>query len=220
MNSATAPRLMRSGGRAFSARKQRGITLFVALIFLLIFALMAAATLNSNLTSGQAIGNMQWRAEAVAAADDAIDRVLSSTDFATNADGFTQLVNATPFRVDINGDGVNDISVNFPEVNIDGTTRAGPRCVRFRSIPLTNLDPVAPNDIGCFGSSAAENSGLGTAEAGGEGTLAFAAGQSICANTEWVIPVRASDPVTNTSVDVQQGAGVRVFVSDAMNFCN
>jgi hypothetical protein len=57
------------------------------------------------------------------------------------------------------------------------------------------------------------------AEQGVSGTFAFAAGQSICANTEWVIPVRAADPVTNTSVDVFQGVGVRTFVSDAENAC-
>lgn len=202
--------------------RQRGVTLLVALIFLLIFALMAAAALNSTVTSGQAIGNMQWRNESIAAANDAIDQILSTTDFATNASNFTALVNAAPYRVDVNGDGVNDISVSFPPVSIDGGPAvAGPQCMRFQSIPLTALNPTAPNDIGCFGSSAAENSGLGMAESGGgPGTTPFAAGQSICANTDWAIPVRATDAVTGTSVGVTQGAGVRVFVSDALNFCD
>jgi hypothetical protein len=211
-------------GRSATARAQRGITLLVALIFLLVFALMAAAALNSTLTSGQAIGNMQWRNEAIAAANDAIDQVLSTTDFATNTNNFTAQVNATPYQVDINGDGVSDILVNFPAVSFDnGPAVAGPQCLRFRSIPLTALSPTAPNDIGCFGSSSAENSGLGNVadpnDPTNTSTLAFAAGQSICANTEWAIPVRATDAVTNTSVDVMQGAGVRVFISDAMNFC-
>lgn len=201
--------------------RQRGVTLLVALIFLLVFALMAAAALNSTLTSGQAIGNMQWRNESIAAANDAIDQILSTTDFAINATNFTALVNAAPYRVDVNGDGVNDITVTFPAVSIEGApAAAGPQCLRFRSIPLTVLNPTAPNDIGCFGSSSAENAGLGTAQAGGTGTTPFIAGQSICANTDWVIPVRATDAVTGTSVGVTQGAGVRVFVSDAMNFCD
>jgi hypothetical protein len=55
---------------------------------------------------------------------------------------------------------------------------------------------------------------------GGTGTTPYVAGQSICANTEWAIPVRATDAVTSTSVDVVQGAGVRVFISDALNFCD
>ena len=207
---------------AASRLRQRGVTLLVALIFLLIFALLAAAALNSTLTSGQAIGNMQWRNEAIAAANDAIDQILSTTDFATNTANFTALVNATPYQVDINGDGINDITVSFPLVSIDGgAAAAGPRCLRFRSIPLTALNATAPNDIGCFGSSAAENSGLGTADAGGgTGTTPFAAGQSICANTEWAVPVRAADAVTRTSVTVVQGVGVRVFISDALNFCD
>jgi len=206
--------------RGATARAQRGITLFVALIFLLIFAVMAAAALNSTLTSGQAIGNMQWRNESIAAANDAIDQVLSSTDFVTNTKNFTAQVNATPYRVDINGDGVNDIAVTFPAVSIEGGPAvAGPQCLRYSSVPLMKLNPTAPNDIGCFGSSAATNSGLGSAAATGTGTNALTAGQSICANTEWVVPVRAADAVTNTSVDVMQGVGVRVFISDAMNSC-
>jgi hypothetical protein len=217
MNSAAATQAVRP---VAPVRGQRGVTMLVALIFLLVFALMAAATLNSTLTSGQAIGNMQWRAEAIAAADDAIDQVLSTTEFATNTVGMTNQVNATPYQFDFNGDGVNDIAVNFPSVTIDGVNRAGPRCLRYRSIPLTQLNPTSDNDIGCFGSSAAENTGLGMADTGGTGTVAFAAGQSICANSEWVVPVRASDPVTNTTVDVTQGVGVRVFVSDAMASCN
>jgi type II secretory pathway pseudopilin PulG len=201
-------------------RSQRGITLLVALIFLVLFAVMAGAVLNSTLTSSQAIGNMQFRSEAISAADDAIDQVLSSTAFAINTAGFTAQVNATPFRVDVNGDGADDITVNFPAVTIDGVTRAGPRCIRFQSIPLAKLDETSDNDIGCFGSSAAENSGLGNAETGGgAGTNPFAAGQSICANTDWVVPVRATEPATATSVDVVQGVGVRVFISDARNSC-
>jgi Tfp pilus assembly protein PilV len=204
---------------AAPARTQRGVTLLVALVFLLIFALLAAATLNSTLTSGQAIGNMQWRAEAIAAADDAIDRILSSPDFATKTATITTQVNATPFKFDFNADGATDIAVSFPKVSIDGVEKEGPRCTRYQSIPLTQLDPLADNDIGCFGSSAAENSGLGMAAQTGTGTLAFAAGQSICANSEWAVPVRATDPATSTSVDVVQGVGVRVFVSDAMTAC-
>jgi len=209
-----------AGGRRASRRLQQGVTLFVALIFLLIFALMAAAALNTTLTSGQAIGNMQWRNEAIAAANDAIDQVLSTTDFATDTDKFTAQVNATPFRVDITGDGVDDIAVNFPEVSLDGRPKkAGPQCLRYQPVPLKKLKPVEPRDINCFGSSAAENPGLGNAEPGATGTVTFNAGDSICATTEWGIPVRARDAVTGTSVDVVQGVGVRVFVSDAWNFC-
>lgn len=210
----------RAGDGSAGRRLQQGVTLFVALIFLLIFAVMAAAALNTTLTSGQAIGNMQWRNEAIAAANDAIDQVLSTDKFATETDKFTAQVNATPFRVDITGDGVDDIAVNFPEISLDRRPKkAGPQCLRYRPRLLGELKVKASGDIPCFGSSSAENPGLGNAEPGATGTVAFNSGDSICANTEWAIPVRARDAMTGTSVDVVQGVGVQVFISDAWNFC-
>lgn len=182
--------------RHCARRRQQGSSLLVALVFLLIFAIIAAAVFRNSLTSAQAIGNMQWRNEAINAADDAIDRLLSTADFATNTAIVTQQVNAAPFQVDANGDGVNDISVNFPVVTLDGEARAGPRCLRAEPIANKDLDPEIPNDVACLGSSS-----MGGANP---------AAPSLCANTEWSITVRAVDAVTNTSVDVVQGAALRV----------
>jgi type II secretory pathway pseudopilin PulG len=190
-------------------RAQRGSTLLVVMIFLLVFGMMTAAAFRGSMTSVQAIGNMQWRNEAVTAANDAIDRVLSTAEFATNTAVVTQAVNAAPFPMDINGDGVNDISVNFPVVTLDGVARAGPRCLRAEPIPSAQLNPSLPADLGCFGSSSSSSSGLGVATAGG-GTSTVTQSPSLCSNTEWSITVRAVDAVTNTRVDVVQGVGVRV----------
>ncbi|MEO7852129.1 MAG: hypothetical protein ABIR94_07730 [Rubrivivax sp.] len=201
-----------------TVRTQRGSTLLVVMIFLLIFGIMTAAAFRGSLTSAQAIGNMQWRNEAITAANDAIDRLLSTADFATNAAVVTAQVNAAPFQVDINGDGVNDISVDLPVVTLDGIPRAGPRCLRAEPIPTIKLDPGLAADLGCFGSSSSSSSGLATTAAGG-GIGTFASSPSLCSNTEWTIAVRAVDAVTNTSVDVIQGVGVRVPTT-AVPTCN
>jgi type II secretory pathway pseudopilin PulG len=197
---------------------QRGSTLLVSMLFLLIFAIMAAATFRGSLTSVQAIGNMQWRSEAITAANDAIDRLLSSADFATNTATTTAQVNAAPFQVDINGDGVNDIAVSLPVVTVDGAARAGPRCLRAEPIPTKDLDPALPADLGCFGSGSSGSSGLGIATGTG-GTSTVTQSPSLCSDTEWTITVRAADAVTNTSVDVVQGVGVRVPTT-AVPTCN
>jgi hypothetical protein len=193
-------------------RAQRGSVLLVVMIFLLVFGMMTAAAFRGSMTSVQAIGNMQWRNEAITAANDAIDRLLSTADFATNTAVVTQGVNAAPFPLDINGDGVTDISVNFPPVPRDvGPDRPGPRCLRAEPIPAAQLNPSLPADLGCFGSSSSGSSGLGIAAgAGGTGTATVTQSPSLCSNTEWSITVRAVDAVTNTRVDVVQGVGVRV----------
>jgi Tfp pilus assembly protein PilV len=199
-------------------RPRRGSTLLVVMIFLLIFGIMAGATFRGSLTSAQAIGNMQWRNEAVTAANDALDSLLSTADFATNTAVVTAQVNAAPFQLDANGDGVNDIAVSFPVVTVDGVARAGPRCKRSEPIPAKDLDPALPADIGCFGSSSAGSPGLGIGTAGG-GTSTVMQTPSLCSNTEWTIAVRAEDAVTNTTVDVVQGVGVRVPTT-AVPVCN
>jgi type II secretory pathway pseudopilin PulG len=190
-------------------RTQRGSTLLVVMIFLLVFGMMTAAAFRGSLTSVQAIGNMQWRNEAITAANDAIDRLLSSADFATKTAVVTKNVNDVPLTLDVNGDGVTDISVNFPAVPRDsGPARPGPRCMRAEPIPTKDLDPTLDADKGCFGSSASSSSGLGVAVGTGVGTVVQS--PSLCSNTEWSITVRAVDAVTNTTVDVVQGVGVRV----------
>ncbi|WP_119157205.1 hypothetical protein [Caldimonas tepidiphila] len=196
--------------KSFRSRAgQSGSALLVTLVFLLLFAIMAGTVFRNSLTSVQAIGNMQWRSEAITAANDAIDRILSSADFATNALVVTQQVNAAPFQLDANGDGVNDISVSFPVVSLDGVARAGPRCLRAEPIPNKDLDPESARDSGCFASSLGSSSGIALETSDG-GTAPTSQTLSLCANTEWSITVRAVDAVTNTSVDVVQGVGVRV----------
>jgi hypothetical protein len=193
----------------FRPGPQRGSVLLVAMVILLTAAILAAAAFRGSLTSTRAIGNMQFRNEAITAANDAIDRLLSTADFATNTAVVTGQVNDAPFQVDINGDGVNDIQTSFPVVTLDGVDRAGPRCLRAEAIPSKDLDPSKPEDLGCFSTSGSGSSGLGIAIAGG-GVGTVQQSPSLCSNTEWSITVRATDAVTNTSVDVVQGVGVRV----------
>lgn len=164
---------------------------------------------RGSFSSVQAIGNMQWRQEGISAANDAIDSLLSTADFATNPDIVLEQVKAGPFAYDANADGTNDIQVTFGKTTVGGVEKEGPRCVRFEQIPNTALDPSNANDLGCFASGSAANTGLGIATGGG-GTSAVTQGTSLCSNTEWMLPLVATDAVTNTTVQVIQGVGVRV----------
>lgn len=190
--------------------QQRGATLIVSLVFLLVFLVMALSIFRGALTSAQAIGNMQWRNEAISAANETIDLLLSEARVATDTANLTQQVNATPFGYDLNGDNVADIRVSFPPVTIEvngaPSTRAGPRCLRIRPIPPSELSPSRPQDAGCFASSSAG----GVAIASGGGATPATGSPSLCANTEWSMTVQATDPSTSTSVDVVQGFSVRV----------
>lgn len=219
---------------------QRGSVLLIAMVFLLILAAIVASSLSGSVASSKAIGNMQWRNEAIAAANAAIGQILSGTQFSTNAASMAVGVNTNPtsttqefdldgdgvddpLTFDMNGDGVGDIRITMPSIQFEnGVSQAGPRCVASRSVLMTSLAADKADDIPCFGSSGSDGSGIASTGVEMDGSASYDAGvavQSVCSDSNWVVPVRASDAVTKTSVDIVQGASVRVFRSDALNFC-
>ncbi len=84
---------------------QRGATLIVGLIMLAVITLLVTSAFNMSTTNLKAVGNMQRRAEALAAANKAIEQVISSP--------FTGTPTADEINVDINNDGVNDYVVTI-----------------------------------------------------------------------------------------------------------
>jgi Tfp pilus assembly protein PilX len=99
--------------RQFPSRHaQRGVTLFVGLIMLVLITLMVTTAFTLSNTNLKSVGNMQVRDEAIAAANQAIEQVLSSS--------FTTSPAAEDINVDINNDDTTDYVVNI----------ATPTCIR------------------------------------------------------------------------------------------
>ena len=113
-------------------KRQRGSTLIISLVFLLVFLVVALSIFRGSLTSSQAIGNMQWRNEAISAANETIDRLLSSPAIAMQPQLVVEQVNGLDNKsgilYDMNLDKTSDVIVNFPLVN--GVR--GPQCLRVR----------------------------------------------------------------------------------------
>lgn len=61
-----------------SRRAQKGATLIVGLIMLVLITMMVVSALLLSSTNSKAVGNMQYRTEALAAAQSAIETVISS----------------------------------------------------------------------------------------------------------------------------------------------
>lgn len=95
-----------------SMRAQRGATLIVGLIMLVLLTLVVTAAFMISTGNLRAVGNMQFRNEATAAANDAIELVLGSP--------FTDAPAAQQISVDIDNNGTPDYLVNI----------ATPTCVR------------------------------------------------------------------------------------------
>ena len=64
-------------------KTQRGATLITALIMLIVLTLLVVSGIRSSSTNLRIAGNMQMQAEATAAAQQAIENVLSATPFVT-----------------------------------------------------------------------------------------------------------------------------------------
>jgi hypothetical protein len=86
-------------------QNQRGATLVVALIMLTLITVMVTSAFSASTTDLQSVGNVQARDEATAAANKAIEQVLSSP--------FTDAPTGESIDVDINQDGNVDYTVEL-----------------------------------------------------------------------------------------------------------
>jgi type II secretory pathway pseudopilin PulG len=86
---------------------QRGAALVVGLIMLVLITIMLLSALVLSTSNFRSVSNMQFREEAIAAANRAIDTVTSSN--------FTLDPAAEEINVDIDNDGAEDYVVNIDE---------------------------------------------------------------------------------------------------------
>lgn len=108
-------------------RKQRGVvTIFVSMILLLLITLLVITAFSLSTTNLRAVGNMQAREEALAAANAVIEGIIPLP--------FWEITEASdpPEEVDINADGVTDYIVEV----------AAPRCVRATQVSSTTSASV------------------------------------------------------------------------------
>lgn len=94
--------------------KQRGAVLAVSLIMLVAITLLVVGSFSMSSVNVKAVGNMQARDEAISAANEAIERLISSsTDPAGVTVDFTTNPVAQGYDIDVNNDGTADYQVNF-----------------------------------------------------------------------------------------------------------
>lgn len=102
------------------SQRQHGASLVVGLIMLAVITLTVTAAFTLSNTNLKSVGNMQFRNEATAAANKAIEQVLGSP--------FTTTPSATQIQVDINNDETYDYTVQI----------SAPVCVRATLIPTVS----------------------------------------------------------------------------------
>lgn len=179
---------------------QRGATLLVSLIILVLMTLLGVSSFMLGKSSMQTVGNMQQRNEAMAAAQETIEETVSKTHF------FESPANAIPGGcaantkcVDVNADGKADVTVKL----------ATPTCIQAKVVQVAALNLADKEDAGC-------TIGAQQGQFAVEGAVT---GNSICADSLWELSAEATDNVTESKVTVAQGAAVRVSTDNIASSC-
>ena len=172
-------------------RSQTGATLMIAMIFLVLLTLIAISGIKATTINTKVVGNIQIQKESEAAAQQAIETVISTE--------FTKSPMATSVQIDINNSGQMASTYVVPVL--------APTCVSVKPIKLSELDLSDAEDLPCYVSGAAQNTGIV-----GAGTD----GNSLCSSSNWDIAATAAAPgVAATNTTTHQGVALRVAVGSA-----
>jgi Tfp pilus assembly protein PilX len=183
-----------------SRQGQRGVTLIVSLIMLVLLTLMALTSFNIGKSSLQVVDNSQQQAQVLNAAQTMMNQVVSSPTFTQAPESVLDNSNCPPAVgapansrcVDLYGDAKTVIVVAMSPQ---------PVCRQANTIPATalHLENAQSPDWGCT---------LGDPQTHGiEGT---ATGDSLCADSLWEINAVATEPVSRARAVVTKGVAMRV----------
>jgi hypothetical protein len=175
--------------------RQVGATLIVGLIMLAMLTLMVLSAANMSTGNLKIVGNLQFRDEAIAAGNFAIEQFITAN--------FPANMSAEPvggaIAVDIDRDGTPDYTAAI----------AAPVCLLARAVPASELDVDDPKDESCFVGSSL------TPTLGGSGGAT-----SFCTATQWEITATVtSDADTGAAVVIRQGIDKRMATQAALNYC-
>lgn len=156
--------------------KQTGASLIVSIIMLAVLGLLVVSAMKASNMNLRVAGNMQSQAEATAAAQQAIEKVISTTISETPS--YTQ-------PIDINNDGTDEYAV----------TVAKPVCSGSDPITAQNT-AMADLPLECLVSGDSENAGI--INDGKESAL-------LCQRQQWDVAAGVTDARTGAQAAIHQG---------------
>lgn len=166
--------------------RQRGATLIVGLVMLVVLTLLVISAIRSSNTNLRIVGNMQMQEEVSSAAQQATELVLSAN--------FTSNPVAQSVLIDINKDGTTDYTANVT-----------PTCTGSIAVVNADLNPSNSADAPCISSAAAQNTGLMVS-----GVVGAMTGQSWCYLQQWEVQANVADTNTGATATTVQGVSIRV----------
>jgi Tfp pilus assembly protein PilX len=191
-----------------SVRAQQGATLLVGLIMLVVLSLFLVSSLNTSSTNLKVVGNMQTKTEALAAAQETIETVISTPTFISNP------ANAVPtpcgslnkMCTDLNGDGVAEFTT---------TLTPQPTCLTARWVKNPDLNLNNSEDLGCV-AGAQQQFGVLQQQLG---VVNAVGANSRCGVTIWEINAQTVGNSSAAAATVTQGVTVRINADDVETSC-
>lgn len=189
--------------------RQAGSALIVGLIMLLLMTMLAVASFHIGNVQTVVVSNALQQNQGVAAAQEAIEAVVNSSNYSTNpAAAITSESCGTG-----SGSNVLCVASNGGDKKDFKVVVATPFCIKAAPIPAAQLDLSAgpsSQDLGCLDSEQQGQFGVdGTVKGGSE-----------CATSTWEITAQATSTNNDTNVvTVTEGIGQRIRTVDMTNFC-
>jgi hypothetical protein len=169
-----------------SSRAQSGVTLIVSLVMLIVLTLLVVSAIRFGNINLRIAGNSQTQAEASAAAQVAVERIVLAA--AANTINLSSLARQTT--------PVSTGGISYP------VTVERPQCILTQNVDPTTLNPDIKKDRDCFG----EQDGDPQEQADGTNTRT----QAACKDQQWDISAAVGDGSSGTSVTILQGVSTRV----------
>jgi Tfp pilus assembly protein PilX len=169
-----------------SRQSQRGITLVVSLIMLIVLTLLVVSAIRFGNINLKISGNAQTDAEASAAAQVGVEQMVQAVVAADKIDS----VPATPALVVSTGGTQYTVNVSKPA------------CILSKNVVTTDLDPTKATDVPCFEGSDTEK--LVSA------TGSLTSSPTACKDQQWDIAATVADASSGASVNMLQGVALRV----------
>jgi Tfp pilus assembly protein PilX len=171
---------------------QRGATLIVALVMLVLMTMLALGAISISTGNLKVVGNMQYQQEATSAAQSAINQILSKGTYLTDP-----TTAPTSITANVNG---HDYPVTLT-----------PPCLKSVTVlTIQELEDLpAADKKTCKSTDNVTNSGIFGQNPG--------AALSDCARVVWQVAAAVNDTTTNARVSLVEGAIIKMdrVVADA-----
>jgi len=171
-------------------RHQKGLTLVVSLIMLIVLTLLVVSAIRFGNINLQIAGNAQTEAEAAAATQVALEQVIAEIKTSDDISAITAKTGDQALAVSTGGK-TYKVSVSKPA------------CILTKNVLTTSLDPTKEADKPCF-----QCSDCGEIVIGPDGKPIGK--PSACKDQQWDIEASIPVATSETSVTMLQGVAVRV----------